>query len=161
VFDSMWDTDESYTAKYSRLMDFCEEIELGVDEELTVIGVSAGGSLAIRYLHENPDVDKAYLVAGKLRGSKSIGENYQKRSPALLESVRISEGLLATRNGIGADTTVMRALFDNIVPLNDMLIENARRIRIPIIGHTFSIGLALILYFPRLLKSEHRHLTNK
>jgi pimeloyl-ACP methyl ester carboxylesterase len=149
----MWDTDELYEAKYERLTEFAKGIELGVDDDLIVIAISAGGSLAVRYLYENPHIQEAILIAGKLKGWRSIGTSYQKRAPALLESVKQSENLLGEPNAIAADVLVVRGLWDGVVPIKDMYIEGADTKILPTIGHTTSIAFALLYYLPRLLRA--------
>lgn len=149
----MWDTDESYAAKYARLTQFAKDIELGVDDDLRVIAISAGGSLAARYLYENPHIEEAYLVAAKLKGWRSIGASYQKRAPALIESVKQSETLLSEPNAIAADTLVIRGIWDGVVPIKDMHFDGTETKILPVIGHATSIAFALLYYIPYLLRA--------
>ena len=146
-FDPKWhDESETYAQKYSRLIELGSRLRPGEDD-LIVIGVSAGGSLAVRYIAENETVTRAYLVCGKLKGSSKIGKPYQERAPALLESVQASESLLLDiSESSSAKITVIRPLLDGIVPLEDMLVPGSKRVRLFTIGHTISIVYVLIVY---------------
>lgn len=148
VYDARWhNNEESYDQKYKRLVDFASRVNTSEQGELIVIGVSAGGSLAVRYIAEHETVARAYLVCGKLKGSSKIGKPYQDRAPALLDSVRASESLLLNiSKSSSAKITVIRPLLDGIVPLEDMLVPGSKRVRLFTIGHTISIVYVLIVY---------------
>jgi pimeloyl-ACP methyl ester carboxylesterase len=146
-FDPKWhDADENYDQKYERLVELGSRLKLGENDQLIVIGISAGGSLAVRYVLENDSVYSAYLVCAKLTGPSAIGRAYQDRSPALLQSVQHSDRLLSGAvHKNSAKITTLRPLIDGIVPLHDMLVPGSKRVRMLTIGHTVSIVYSLLV----------------
>lgn len=144
LFDPQWETSEAYEDKFNRLLSFYDESEF----ETKLVAISAGGSLAVRLLKERPVVVSAAFVSCKVKGSSSIGPKFQKRAPALMEAVKHSESVLSQGISFDGKCTIYRPLFDNIVPINDMLVGECRRRRIPIVGHAAGIGAALLFYLP-------------
>ena len=153
VFDPEWSTQENYEDKYKRLRTFADKVIVKNDEEFIVIGASAGGPLAVRYVFDHARVDKAFLLVGKLKGSIRIGRDYRDRAPALLECVRASEAIIEKHSEeLAPKTAILRQLFDGVVPLKDMVVDGARRKRFLLLGHTVTIVFALFFYFPSVLK---------
>ncbi len=152
IFEPNWASSESAEEKYIRLKEFALHLQQKGRDPITLVGVSAGGSLAIRYAYENPNFYHLYLLSAKIKGSGSIGPAFQKRASALLQSVIISEKLLEKNSVIASETTSLRPIFDDVVPTKDMVVAGSKKIILPAIGHTFGIVVALLAYMPRLLK---------
>ena len=55
LFESNWASNETADEKYIRLKAFALKMHQKDSDQLTIIGVSAGGSLAVRYAYENPN----------------------------------------------------------------------------------------------------------
>lgn len=145
TFDTRWATKENADDKFNRLCEFYESID---SKKVELICISAGGSLATQLLARYPEITKAIFISTKVKGSTRIGKSFQKRAPALLESVRASEIALQSADDYHNKVTIYRPLIDNIVPVKDMLVAGAKTKRVIAIGHTFGIGMALIFNIP-------------
>jgi len=157
TFEPRWDEKEDHNHKYARLVNIVHEIDIMPDDILIVIGVSAGGSLAVRLLYDNKRIDHAFLVSGKLKGSGRIGQWYRDNTPALLACVKISEELLDHPRQIADRTVVVRPLKDNLIPIEDMLVDGAKTKKVFAHHHTVGIVIALLTTLPKLIrKANHR-----
>ena len=144
-YDSKWLSDENYNQKWQRLEKILSTIDL---ENTHVIGVSAGGSLLVRAVQEYPSIGTAHAVSSKLINADGIGENYRKRAPALYDAVLVSQSMIDDKN-LSLKTTIYRPLYDNVVPLSNMIIPNARRKRNPMIGQAAGIIWFLLFMLPK------------
>lgn len=145
-FRPNWHSSESYNEKWKRLEESIASIR---KESLTVVGVSAGASLAVRLSSENPRIPHTITVCGKLKGFDSIGKEYLKRAPALYESVKYSENSITKLQHESSRFTCYSSLFDPVVPNQDTYFSRARRKNIPIVGHSIAIVLYLVFFLPR------------
>lgn len=163
VFRSDWHKKESTEAKYKRLQSLFSDILKQQHATMSVMGVSAGGPLAVRLCHDNiQKIHQIYLLVGKLRGSLGIGEAYQQKAPALKTCVAISEELLKKNNNdFSSKTTILWPLFDTLIPLDDMKVSGARYKRLPVIGHSIAIGYALYVTMPQLLRRLKKQYTSR
>ena len=59
LFDSQWESAESYPDKYKRLLDFYDSLD---SNEISVVAYSAGGALAVRLLAERSNINKLVIV---------------------------------------------------------------------------------------------------
>lgn len=145
-FDPKWHDIESYTNKWQRLDDMLRELP---HDELTIIGVSAGGSLAMRALEMYPNTKRVITVCAKLQGAQSIGTNYRLRAPALHDAVRVSEKIILSGKLPSQKIVTYRSLYDPIVPLKDSVVPGAKKKRLIVIGHALAIVMYLALYLPK------------
>lgn len=156
-FPSRWSTEETADDKFKRLKDWFAALPIEEGDSRIVVAISAGGSLATRFVYEH-DVARIYFVSCKIKGAASIGASYRESSPALVEMVEASETLLNQPQHIANKTTIVRPLFDTVIPMRDMNINSAKRHRrLPAVGHVSGIALALLCYFPFSLR-RGRHL---
>ena len=146
TFDTKWESEEAYRTKIHRLIKFYEST--AQNEKYIVISISAGCSLAVSLLAKFPEIESAHLVSGKIIGSESIGSKYRKRAPALYDSVVNSEQTIYNTKNVEDRVVVYRPFYDNVVDINDMLVDNSKKIRIPAIGHSMGIAIALLFYLP-------------
>ena len=140
IFYPKWHTNETYKDKYARLLATLPK------DKFTVVGASAGTSLALTLLGNMPDrVVDVRLIAGKFRNPQYIGQNYQKRAPAFLESVQTSQKVLNNlKQAQLSKITSYRSIFDGVIRTSEMNIKGAKNVLIPIVGHVPSIVVALI-----------------
>lgn len=146
IFDTKWSTKETHLQKYTRLKKMYHSISN--QGEVQIVAISAGGSLATKLLSEFPEIKSAKLISCKLKDTTSIGSNFQKLAPALIESVAASERALKSVENYQHKITVYRPLIEWLVPLGDMIAGDSKTKRIPAIGHAMGIGIALIFYAP-------------
>jgi len=146
VFIANWETSETFSDKYSRLRTDYEAL----GKPPVLYGISAGGPLAVLLGAEHRHAT-IVTVAGKLKGSRSIGKSFKKSAPALLEAVQNSETLLNTNDEITSRLVTYRPiLFDGVVPRGDMTVKGAKKHLIPVPLHTPSIAASLVTVLPRL-----------
>lgn len=149
IFDSQWISEETCAEKQMRLLNWFDAHAVG---EVTVIGTSAGGPLAILLLKQRSEQIKLVkIVCGKLRGADGIGPKYTSQSASLKECVMACENSL---DSLAADDSqkiiTYRPLLDEVVPLRDMTVSGARNKRLLLVGHVITIGFSLLF----LLKKQ-------
>ena len=145
-FEPKWHSDESYKNKWKRLTKIISQLD---PHSIHVVGVSAGGSLLVRVMSEYEEIKSATCISGKVTNSAGIGQDYRKSAPALFDSVLASENTIKTDNTHTKKITIFRPFFDNVVPLQDMLVPGAKTKRIFAFGHASGIAIALIFKFPK------------
>ncbi len=145
VFNPRWHTPETADAKIKRLLDFFDE---HVTDEAEVYGASAGGPLAMCLFRERGSrISGLKLVCPKLLGHETIGPKYTALSASLVDIVKTSEKVIQTLTPEQRMSMVTyRPLWEGVVPLKDMIIPNARNIRVPSFGHAVTIGLGLLTF---------------
>lgn len=111
--------------------------------EVAIIGISAGASVGVRALQAYPDkIKKLITVCSLVDTSRMDLNKLHNRYPVLERSLQhISlKGLPAER------IMTLRPLYDEVIPICDMKIEGAKDVRLPMIGHSPSLGLAMYGY---------------
>ncbi len=144
-FDPAWQTNEPATEKLGRLHhDYIQE-----GRPQKIFAVSAGASLAIILAGSDTSTAHITTIAGKLKGSASIGTDYRQRAPAFLEMVHRSEDILVTDPSVSFRLTTYSPIFyDGIVPLSDMEQEGARNRTILMPRHAPAIIASLAVILP-------------
>jgi pimeloyl-ACP methyl ester carboxylesterase len=152
VFQSNWSSSESYQDKFTRLRSTLIENK-NSNRNVIIVGYSAGSPLALRLVNEDSEVTAFMSVSGKNSGYETIGKAFQKRAVALLESVQASQEILQnTPQKIAAKTVVFRPLRDFLIPMGDMLIPGAKKVRVIAFGHTLGIAIAILFYLPKYIR---------
>jgi len=107
-----------YSKNYSKLKDTVEEISGG--DLVSLIGISAGGSAAIRLASELKNVTKVVTICARTSrgGFKIVSLN---SFPAYWESVDALKVFQSSK-----ETLVIRPLFDEIVSVKHMSYKNAQ-----------------------------------
>lgn len=120
-----------YTANYSKLKHAIEDISEG--QMVGVIGISAGGSAAIRLASELNNVSKIVTICARTsRGGFKIVS--LKSFPAYWKSVDAF-----TDVNTGKEILVIRPLFDEVVSVKHMGYKNARVVNTKHVLHIPSI----------------------
>ena len=118
--------------------------------EVTLIGESAGASLAINAAAQLPDLHKIILVAGVNSSKLSISPRIQRRSKSFVASSRaITDSLVKVSP---SKIHTVRALVDGTVSPRFNDIPGAYKHIIWSIGHIPTILLCLTLLSPVLVK---------
>lgn len=134
-----------------------EKILLFVDklgdkgEKVSIIGISAGGSLALNIFMERPEkIDKCVNICGRLRAGKHMYRTLERMSMTS-KSFRDSVLLLQQREyqiryNIRRKIMTVTARFgDELVPADTSFLEGAYNTKIPTFEHIISIVFALTL----------------
>ncbi len=120
-----------YSKNYSALKNQVETIS--GKEKIAVVGVSAGGSAAIRLASELKNIEKVITICGRTsRGGFKLVS--LKSFPAYWESVdKLSDV------EFDKELLVIRPWFDEIVSINHMNYKNAKVLNVPYLLHIPSI----------------------
>lgn len=157
IFQSRWKSDENYQTKLNRLISLIDKES--ENNKISLIGTSAGGSLAINAFHKRPDkVNKVITICSRLIKGKEFGwrgfinstKNYPSFSESILESEKnINQFLIKDKKKI----MTIRALFgDELIPRNTSIINESNNITVPTCGHLFSIWSSLSWYSKPLIE---------
>lgn len=118
---------------------------------LSVVGTSAGGSVALNVLLHRPDlVERAVNICGRLRAGKRRWRSLERMS-ATSEPFRYSVLLFEQSEPQISDElrkrimTVTARFGDELVPADTSVLEGAYNIKVPTGEHVFSIGMSLTL----------------
>lgn len=89
--------------------------------------------------------ERVILIAAKLKRPELIGPHYHSTAPALVETVTASQAIIASLSAEQSRKFMTyRPLFDGVVAVKDMVIAGTRSKIIPVVGHAFGIGWALL-----------------
>lgn len=145
-FDPKWQTPENAEAKLGRLHSAYEE----AGRPQTLFGVSAGATMAVILGAEHRET-KVVTLAGKHKGSATIGAERRTRAPALAEFVDMSEAILDANQSVQQRMTSYRPfLFDAVVPMDDIVISGAQNKTLVLPFHMAAIFSGLATVLPRL-----------
>lgn len=149
VYPAPWNRlDESFDRKLERLV---REIDKYYTKgfRVSLLGISAGAGLVLNaYVQRKKKIHKVILVCGRLRTGEDLAHWYYKwnrRSEAFYDSVLLSE---QNQKSFTKDDfkkfLVFSALYDDLVPLKTSVLPQSKNIRLPMVGHIFSIGYTLL-----------------
>lgn len=151
IISPNWEDGEEFKPKLERMLGKVDElIEEG--HEVSVLGLSAGGSAALNVFCQRKNVLKgAVNGTGRLR----VGENVRpsldwaaRNSPAFKESVVLFESQnekILTEDNRKRIMTV-RPLWDEIVPISTSPLEGADNRVVPVVGHLLAGGYVCFVY---------------
>lgn len=143
VFESLWASDETYENKLERLQTTHKNVK---PED--IVGPSAGASLAVVLGASHANVT-LHVICGKMRRPEKIGATYQKKAPALVDSVTACASKLSSvKNEVVCYAPI--GVYDGVVERKDMVIDSQKIVNLPPLYHSLAIGFWLFFYLPRL-----------
>lgn len=151
LFQTEWRSKENYKNKLKRLLDLIDEKTK--TNKVSLIGMSAGGSLAINAFSERKnEINKVITVCSRLRIGKMNGlSGFKKRVedyPSFKESLiknEENEKLLSKKEREKIMT--VHALFgDQLIKADTATITGATNITVPTCGHRVSIFSSLTIF---------------
>lgn len=151
-FEANWgDIHEAFDQKLQRLLTLINSYETDAIRKVSLIGISAGGSLALNaYFQKKSKISKVINVCGRLRvGSRVYPtlEKAAKKSKAFYDSVqKCDEGLATLSNQEKTNILTLRAIFDEVVPTPTTLVGGATNYVVGSIEHKVTIGMCLTAY---------------
>lgn len=149
ILNSGWSRRENLSTKIQRLKNKLSEIRYDNYLGVAFVGSSAGAPLAVVLKEElhSGEINSVVSVCGKLIGAETIGERYQRRSPALKETVAVCESIInqldKTKN---SRIFSLYPLYDKVVGINYMRAPLIVRKRVLAVGHVLSIIVSLTFY---------------
>jgi pimeloyl-ACP methyl ester carboxylesterase len=153
LFHVRWFDKEPYAEKLDRLITM---IDARTKEgySVSLVGASAGGSLAINALAQRPrKIHKVVLIAGEINGKLKMSPGTYRHNPSFRESMDVVEESLAeldvkTRQRILS----LRAVFDPVVTASDSIIKDAHNKVVATSGHALTIATQITLGARRWLR---------
>jgi pimeloyl-ACP methyl ester carboxylesterase len=140
-----WFGDESYDAKYQRASQAITDLAK-TGAKISLVGESAGGSMAINLFAAHPQVANLVTIAGVNQASTPVASHTLRRGPAFAVSRRrISESLLRISDGRRRRIYSLSAWMDSVVTARHSHIPGANSRRIWSVGHLYTITLCLTL----------------
>ena len=114
-------------------------------QKVTLVGESAGASLALLVAHSQPGVNHVLTLCGVAQPDTPISRSLRARAPALSSAVK-QLAKLTRRTDL--QQTSVRALVDTTVQKRYTIASHARQRVIWSIGHLVTIALCLTLLAP-------------
>lgn len=139
-----WHDDVSFDVKLEAVLKQIDELK-AAGHTVSLVGTSAGASVAIDAFAKRPDkISGVVCICGKLRNSEKIGETYYKKYPAFRGSIDLLyKGLDSLGKANRQRIMSIRPIFDEIVPVKDTCIDNAKSKLIPVVGHLLGITYSI------------------
>lgn len=130
-------------------------IDRAGNKRVVLLGESAGGSMVIHEYARRGDVlYKVMTICGKNTHPETVGQQYFDRSAAFKASM---DKLNTSIDELSAEQkrkfVAIRPLYDPVVPIDTMLLPGCRRVRLPVVGHFFTIMSALTVLSPMLVRA--------
>lgn len=155
IFQSRWKSNENYQTKLNRLIALIDKES--ENNEVSLIGTSAGGSLAINAFDKKSDkINKIITICSRLIEGKDFGRrgfiNSTKKYPSFGESIKASEKNIKTflTKDKKRIMTIRAKFWDEFIPSDTAIIDGSKNITVPSGGHLFSIWSSLSWYSKQL-----------
>lgn len=132
-------------------------IDRAGDKYVVLVGESAGGTMVARMMARRDDIDASITVCGKNSHPETVGDYYLSRSSAfrsLVERMDRTFGELSPQQR--AKITSIVPLYDQLIPVSEMLPQGYVKSRVVSVGHLVTIAMMLTLYSPILIRIARR-----
>ena len=140
-----WYQGGTYDERFMQASDMIADA-LSNKRRVTLIGESAGASMAINLFAAHPEVANVITIAGVNTSSAPVAQRTLRRGPAFAESKQyIDQSLDDISNQHKKHIHTVSAWSDNVVRPERSHIDGAHNHRIPSIGHLFTIFLCLTI----------------
>ena len=141
------DTSESAGQKQQRIAQLIAQIPL--DEEIILVGESAGGAMAVSMLAVCPErIARVVTLCGKNTNARNINPRLLDKNPALGDTVRDAERVFAGLNEeIKNKIHTIYSSLDRVVTPQNTLLPGVRSSVVRTPGHQFSIIYIVLLRF--------------
>lgn len=142
----VWFDGRPYEEKYQQASDIIIAL-LNSGARVSLVGESAGGSMAINLFAAHPGVAHLITVAGVNMPSTPVAQKTLRKGPAFDESRRrLVETLPTISPQRRRDIYTLSALGDPIVRFHYSVIPGAHSRRVWAVGHLITITLCLTLF---------------
>lgn len=147
-----WYSAESYEAKYRRARQSIQEaLDSGYD--VSLVGESAGGSMALSLYAQMPEVKGVVTVAGFNNLSQPAAPSVQRRAPALNGSLQAADIFLARLTPERRSSVhTLNGIWDRVVGVSSSKIAGAQSHRLLTIGHLMTIATCLTVQKRRVIR---------
>ncbi len=151
-----WEDGESFAPKLKRMVKKVDEL-IEQDHDVSVMGLSAGGSAVLNIFCERKNVLRGAINAtGRLRAGERVHPSLDfaaKSSLAFKESVLLFENKnekILTKDDRKRIMTI-RPLWDEIVPASTVAVQGADNRIIPVIDHLLAGGYVSFIYGKKIV----------
>lgn len=157
VFDAKWKSEEKgFRKKLDDALKLVDSL-IASGKKVSIIGNSAGSSLAINILGERKEkIHRVVVNCGRVRTGDWPWFTFDQAtasSPSFKESVLKSEKIIAKLSQEEKKKILtLRPLFDEIVPPFTVPIEGATNEIVPSVEHVLTIALNMTLLSNRIIK---------
>jgi pimeloyl-ACP methyl ester carboxylesterase len=140
-----WYDGKTYESKFQHASDIIAD-KIMTGATVSLIGESAGGSMAINLFAAHPKVARLITIAGVNKSSTPVAARTLRRGPAFaLSRQHLNDSLSKIGDNRRRNIYTLSALSDNIVTSQYSSIPGANNRRILSIGHLLTITLCLTL----------------
>ena len=148
-----WAKKETLDVKLDRLEKKVREL-LAKGDKVSLIGVSAGASAALRLYAKMPEIDKVVLISGKVYSPEIISKKIYDFNPDFKQSVFGLDVIInqLRRKKLIKNIMSLRSLRDRSVPRQDSFLDGATHRNIVAFSHSTAIFVALLFYFPAIAR---------
>lgn len=142
----------------AKLRSLNQAIDAAKGKRIVLIGESAGGSMVVHSMADRPkDLFKVVTLCGKNSQPETVGQSYFDRSPAFKQSMqKLNQSIEQLSAKQCAEFVSIHPIYDPTVPVRETLLPGCRRVRLWVVGHQFTILLALTLYSPIVIRTLRR-----
>lgn len=137
------DKSESYEEKYERIIQVINKSDA---TDITVVGESAGGSLALlTFVRNSNRINRVITICGYNHGAANIHKSYQKRTPAFYKLlVDMESTILNISNDLSERISVIYSTGDTVVTPMHTRLANTKEVALRTPGHLTTIGIILL-----------------
>lgn len=139
----IWYDGQSYDKKQQRVLAAVKQASAN-GYAVSLIGESAGGSMAINVAAQLPTLNKLITIGGVDNPAIKVAAHTLQKAPAFDESIRRLTKSLPDINA--ARTHVVRGWYDPVVSARQAYIKDAYSHRVIGFGHLMTIGLCLTIF---------------
>lgn len=138
-----WYDGLSYERKFKQASDVIVQLAKA-GERVTLVGESAGGSMAINLFAAHPEVACLITIAGVNKATTPVISKTLRRGPAFATSrQRLADALPKIPDRRRQNIHTLSGLIDNVVASPFSIIPGTNRRRVWSIGHVSTIALCL------------------
>lgn len=164
VYRVGWHDGESFKPKLKRLVSFVNSL-LDKGNTVSLVGASAGGSVALNALIEQPKINAVVNLCGRLRAGKNVSPSLSvasKNSSSFRESVRLFESRepKMTKH-LRQKVLTLTPIWDEVVPKPTVFLNGATNKTLPSIEHMLSGFLGMTIFSPMIMSFIKNKLNQK
>ncbi len=149
VYRVGWNDEESFKPKLKRLISFINGF-LDKGDIVSLIGASAGGSVALNALIEQPKINAVVNLCGRLRAGKNVFPTLKvasKNSSSFRESVMLFESREPKMTkSLRQKVLTLTPIWDEIVPKPTVFLNGATNKILPSAEHMISGFLGMTIF---------------
>lgn len=141
-----WYAGGTYADRYARVSKIITNAAAD-RHHVTLVGESAGASMAINLFAAHPTVANMITIAGVNRSSTPVAQKTLQRGPAFaISRQRVDASLRAISSDRKRQMYTLSALSDAVVRVDSSRIIGANNYRVWSVGHLFTITVCLTIF---------------